>query len=66
MRDINAYFDEDRRFEREDYELNEGKGYKKGDIVGDCRIIEIRKYVLGHTYLWQKIKKQPSTNTAGG
>lgn len=39
---------------------------KKGDIVGDYRIIEIRKYVLGHTYLWQKIKKQTSTNTAGG
>ena len=24
------------------------------------------KSVLGHTYLWQKIKKQTSTNTAGG
>lgn len=66
MRDVNAYFDENRRFEREDYELNEGKGYKKGDIVGDYRIIEIRKYVLGHTYLSQRIKKKDSANTVGG
>jgi len=55
--DIEFFQNEDQSKYRTDYVDNSDKGYKEGLYKDGYRLIIIRPYIFGNTYIWRKCKE---------